>query len=241
MSDVFIEKILVRDSDVDMYNRWKYSAIFTAIQEGSGHHMETIHSGSNDLLVNNLAWVIARIKVEMTRFPQMGERIMLKTWAGNPIKFIYPRYTLLEDENGMEVGKAVVLWSIIDLSTHNVVIAPESLIKYFVQDNNPLVLLTFPKSLDFDQLYENDAFHQVKYSDIDFNMHANNAKYLDWIYNVLDYKYLRTHLAKSVQINYQKEIKLGEKVVLNWSLENDVMKVNGLVNGVHCFNALLEF
>ena len=240
MSGVFVEKVVIHSVDVDMYNRWKPSAIFASIQECSGHHMETIHSSRDELLVNNLAWVVARSKLEMTRYPKNGEKITFKTWAANPIKFIYPRYTVMEDEQGMEIGKAVVLWSVIDLGTHNLVVAPEQVVKFFEFDKNPMIILSFPTKLEFGNLDSNYTY-QAGFSDMDINQHINNAKYLDWIYNALDPKYLATHTPKSIQINYQTELLMGDIVGIDWALEGSTMKVTGSAGGRISFHALLEF
>lgn len=240
MSGVFVEKVEIKAGDVDMYNRWRTSAIFATVQEVSGHHMETIKSGREDLLVHGLAWVVARVKLEMTRYPRHGETILVKTWAANPIKFLYPRYTVFEDEQGLEVGKAVVIWSVIDLGTHRLVTVPNALVKFFEYERNVPIALTMPTKLSFEGL-TSTYVHRVNYCDIDFNRHANNARYLDWIYNAVDYRYFADRVAKSVQINYQKEVAIGDDIHLQWTLENDVLKVAGIKNGDIAFQALLEF
>lgn len=240
MSNVFVEKIYIKNSDVDMHDRWKYSSILDVIQEISSHHMSTIRSDNSELIKTNLAWVIARAKVEMTRIPSSEELITVKTWVSKPIKFIYPRYTLFEDAEGVEIGKAVELWSIIDVKTHQVILAPEGKINYFKTDENALIPLTLPSSLNMGDL-DKQTYYKSVYCDIDLNQHVNNTKYFDWIFNIIDPIFLKTHFAKSVQINYVKEIKIGELVKLEWSLENDKLKIQGSVENKVCFSAMLDF
>lgn len=240
MSEVFVEKVDIRVSDVDMYNHWKLSSIFSCIQEASGHHMNTIKSGREDLLAHGLAWVVARSKVEMVRYPGFDEQITVKTWAANPIKFLYPRYTILEDEQGVEIGKAVVIWSVIDLGTHKLVTVPNELVKFFDFDRNALIPLSFPAKLEFEGL-DSSYSYKIGFTDMDVNQHVNNAKYLDWICNAIDNKYLKDHTPKSIQINYLHETYMGEIIKVDWAISDNCLKVTGSDQNAISFNALLEF
>lgn len=59
------------------------------------------------------------------------------------------------------------------------------------------------------------AFHQpyrVRFSDIDSNKHVNNAKYLDWMVDCLDYDKLTQYLPQKVWIKFEKEISYGHTI-----------------------------
>ncbi len=240
MDNEFIENIIVGANDVDEFKQMKYSSIFTAIEHASSDHVDTIGQGGKDLLARGLVWVVARANVVMKRLPLVNEKLTIKTWPGNNMKFIYPRYTLILDEKGNEIGKANVLWSIIDLKNRRIVMNPSKLVNYFKVENKVEKLIEDPIGLKFNEL-KNHKLIKVCDSDIDLNGHVNNAKYLDWIYNVIEKDYLKNHFTKNVIINYQHEIGLEDNVDLSYEINDGNLCVSGMVNNIICFNALIKF
>ena len=57
--------------------------------------------------------------------------------------------------------------------------------------------------------------HEVLYSDMDFNLHTNNAKYVEWAFDALPAEELsRGGGIDSYQINFNHETRLGDRVDL---------------------------
>jgi acyl-CoA thioesterase FadM len=65
---------------------------------------------------------------------------------------------------------------------------------------------------------ENVGSRKAAYSDIDFNGHMNNARYVEWIQDISDRDFGQQALvgAKTMRldINYLSEVKLGETIEL---------------------------
>ena len=61
---------------------------------------------------------------------------------------------------------------------------------------------------------EEVAEHRVSYSDVDFVGHANNARYVVWAMDCLDYETVSTRRVRSLRINFNKEIRPGESVAI---------------------------
>ena len=56
--------------------------------------------------------------------------------------------------------------------------------------------------------------HTVRYSDVDYNNHANNVKYTVWALDHLPDNIAMTRRLKELSINFNKETLLGETVTL---------------------------
>jgi acyl-ACP thioesterase len=54
----------------------------------------------------------------------------------------------------------------------------------------------------------------IKASDLDVNLHTNNAIYLRWIYDSYDLGFLMENDPHSVEINYLAESKYGEEIII---------------------------
>ena len=63
--------------------------------------------------------------------------------------------------------------------------------------------------------------HQVRYTDMDFNMHANNAKYIEWVMDSVDIEQLKNYRIREFQINYIQEAHFGDKVDIYSSLPDN--------------------
>ena len=63
--------------------------------------------------------------------------------------------------------------------------------------------------------YKKCGEYTVRKTDIDYNYHANNARYIEWIENYLD-----DDTIKKVEVVYKKELKLDESVEI-YKLEKD--------------------
>ncbi|MDU5921681.1 MAG: thioesterase, partial [Finegoldia magna] len=75
--------------------------------------------------------------------------------------------------------------------------------------------------------YENCGEYTVRKTDIDYNFHANNARYIEWIENYLD-----DDTIKKVEVVYKKELKLNETVEIYKLVEDSNIYFKLISNGV---------
>ena len=81
--------------------------------------------------------------------------------------------------------------------------------------------------------------HVVAYSDVDMNAHANNAMYMQWAMDAVDYDIASARPVKEFTINFNKETKPGDSVSIYKTRipEGDSLKVyvEGKVDGQSAF------
>ncbi|EFK94618.1 hypothetical protein HMPREF9261_0992 [Finegoldia magna ACS-171-V-Col3] len=75
--------------------------------------------------------------------------------------------------------------------------------------------------------YEKCGEYTVRKTDIDYNFHANNARYIEWIENYLD-----DDTIKKVEVVYKKELKLNETVEIYKLVEDSNIYFKLISNGV---------
>ena len=56
--------------------------------------------------------------------------------------------------------------------------------------------------------------HIVAYSDVDMNAHANNAMYMQWAMDAVEYGLASSRSVKELTINFNHETKAGDKVMI---------------------------
>jgi medium-chain acyl-[acyl-carrier-protein] hydrolase len=73
--------------------------------------------------------------------------------------------------------------------------------------------------------------HKVAYSDVDMNAHANNAMYMHWAMDAVDYQTASTRQLKAMTINFNHETKQGDKVDIYRVIREDESGLNVYIEG----------
>ena len=108
--------------------------------------------------------------------------------------------------------KATTSWLVLNLETRRLVRDPK-----LMEDNTVCTENVMEKSADKVRMPrgvvpELVMEHVVAYSDVDMNGHTNNAMYMQWAMDAVDYKVASSMPVKEVTINFNHETKHGEKV-----------------------------
>ena len=240
-------------TDTDFRNKWKISSVIKHMLAVAGEHSNLSGWGWNELKDRfNVCLVLVQTHVEMIKYPPCYTKVKVSTWPDNAKRAIITRYFTFEDaETGELYGKAAVQCVLMDMTSRTVVWANKYDLPWV--DTSMLEIacqipkLRLPK--DFIGLNENRcATHCAAYNDLDYNGHVNNAKYVEWIENLFDTTVYENDDIKTFDIKYHKEIKFGEKVVMEIISDREFpgkSYVRGMVNdGTEehcCFEAAITF
>ena len=86
-----------------------------------------------------------------------------------------------------------------------------------------------------------DRDYHVRYFDIDMNGHVNNSKYLDWMYDVLGYEFLKTHEPLRMTLKYVKEVSSGGQITSSYQLDQLISYHQITSNGYLNAQAMIEW
>lgn len=75
---------------------------------------------------------------------------------------------------------------------------------------------------------------QIRYSDIDLNQHANNAKYIELMLDCFSKEFHKEHTIKSLVVSFNAESKYGDEI----HLFNGIEKNNPLTNYIEARNEI---
>lgn len=210
----YIEKIAVPCYDTDASWLLKPASFMNLAQEAAGRHAVYLGFGYDDLIVSNTAWILSRVHVEFIDTPKWREDITLTTWHKGLNRLFFLRDFVLTDAQGKERVKATTSWLVLNLETRRLVRDPKLIEEGTVCTENaietPADKVQMPKDVEPEFVME----HKVAYSDIDTNGHANNAMYMHWAMDAVDYDIASTRPVKEFTINFNHETKVGEVVKL---------------------------
>lgn len=218
----YIENITVPCYDTDAAWRLKPSSFMNLAQEAAGRHAVHLGFGYDDLIKTNTAWILSRVHVEFIDAPKWREDITLTTWHKGLNRLFFLRDFILTDAQGRERVKATTSWLVLNLETRRLVRDPKLMEDGTVCTENvigtPADKVVMPKESEPEFVMD----HIVAYSDIDTNAHANNAMYMQWAMDAVDYETASKCPVKEFTINFNHELKAGETVTLyRCSVENE--------------------
>ena len=200
---MYKEKILIASTDTDCNLELRVSNLFKIFQLVGFHHIRALKLGQDELDKHNLLWVLVRMDVNIYRTPKLDEEILVTTHPGEKRSFIFPRYYQIYDKKGNLIINVSSLWALIDKDTRKVSIKPDMI---NIKGETSKVDMPQPEKVVGDSALLADT-RKVRYTDVDMNGHLNNTSYIEYILNIHDNDFYKSHRIKSIRINYDKEIK----------------------------------
>ena len=229
----FLEQTRTLDTeDVDAHARWRASRIFVAMQDAGTAQCEQNHFGVREMRAQNLAWVLSRAHLRMTRIPALAETVTVRTWPKPPQHFFFPRYYELF-VGGVPVGCAAMLYVQLDLTTRRMA-------KPWLGGNDELTCeleppLPLPGGIPAFTQQPVITQRVARYSDLDFNGHVNNTRYLDWFCDGFDSAYHEKWELYDALIHFNHEITAEQCVTLALQQQGEQTVMRGAVDGTACF------
>lgn len=206
----------ILSSDCDRYGFWKMNRILVLLQELAGEHSEILGLSFADTLALGAVWVVTRNEFEVLAYPSIAQTIVGKTFPGRARRGIYPRYYLVEDEEGQPLLRASSFWALADVNTRQMTDIKEVIAR--MPDNSHLQPY-FRNPAAADELTQGQQIGDTilpVYTDLDRNGHVNNTRPADWALCLLSQVAdLRQHPVKSLVASYHREMMEGDSVDLS--------------------------
>lgn len=211
---VYAKQYLVGLNEIDFARKLRPSALFNYFQDIASLAADALGVGMTRVGPEfGVAWILARMQVELLRQPDWGEQITIETWPQPPGRLEFERDYLVKDGSGGIVAKAVSSWVLMDIEQRR--LRRPGLISL------QLPPLTRSRAIDgqperLSDPAELTAVYQrrIGYSDIDVNGHLNNARCVDFILDCFPLEVHRQSRVASLQLSFVNEALPGDTVTL---------------------------
>lgn len=197
--------------ETDAYGQLSLANLLHLFQEAANHHATALGWGLEYLSSVNKFWILSRLKILIDQVPKHKEEIVTSTWPRGAVGFFAYRDYQLVYKNTPSIN-AVSSWMILDKFTHRPVkidqlnkelpFHEESFLPFPVS-KIPVVEKNYP-------ILE----RKVYFSDIDINLHVNNAKYVEIISDALSEKLKSRFRIKELDIQYLQESQQGDNLIV---------------------------
>ena len=219
------EGFKITTHDVDFHNRVTPNTVLGFMEEVATNHGKEIGFGYEKSHEHGFFWMLRTVKYDFIYVPKLDDYIEMKTWIVgiNGLK-VLRRFEF--KKNNQIIGQGYNYWLMADIRKrkpiiHNYVKTIINQLTILDKDMFKLNKVKIPNDMNF--VYQK----LVMNSDLDLNLHVNNAKYADVIFNALPIDLLDKQEILSFQIDYLKETKLNDKLDISINIEDNIIYVEG--------------
>ncbi|MDR1956105.1 MAG: acyl-ACP thioesterase [Treponema sp.] len=211
--DIWQERFSLKFSDIDPSDRLTLGAAFAYFQEASINHAERLGVGRAAMAQTGQVWILSRISVVFERRPRYGETITLRSWPRGAEKLFALRDYDIRDaaDTPLILGRSG--WLILDMEKRRP-LRPQGVVEQLPLNQGLDALPEGLVGLDARDTLAKVGERRAAYSDIDYNGHVNNARYIQWIQDILDPPILEQASRMRLDINYLSELKGGDRTTL---------------------------
>lgn len=212
---VFKKNYHVDLRDVDFAKQLKLSTLFGYFQDIASLASINLGFGIHTLEKKyGVAWILMRIRVDIIRHPVLGEEITIETWPLEPKKLEFGRDYIVKDQDGNIIIRAISTWVIMDMKARKLKRAETIGITY------PEIITERAIDSELGKLKHTGALEPaykkvIGYSDIDFNGHLNNSRYVDYIMDCFNLEEHKEYSVKSIEVHFMNEALPGDTIVLS--------------------------
>jgi len=207
--NVWEEIFPVRFAAIDKSDSLTLNAIFQFFQEGAISHAENLCVGRKDLAQTGQVWILSRMSVVVEKRPKYCQTIKIRTWPSGGEKLFAFRDYHICGEDDIPLISARSSWLIIDIAKRRP-LRPQSMMEIMPSNEGNYAMTSNPASLAENGNLQKAAERKALYTDIDYNGHVNNVRYIQWIEDTLDPLLLEKAVKMRFDINYMNEILYGE-------------------------------
>ncbi|HEY9592867.1 MAG TPA: acyl-ACP thioesterase domain-containing protein [Spirochaetia bacterium] len=226
--------------DVDRSDRLTMASAFNFCQEVAGNHARELGVGAEWMRERKLAWVLSRMSLVLTTRPGWGARLVVRTWPRGTDRLFAVRHYELFAADGARLGVGRSAWIALNMET----LRPRRVesLGVAIPDNPGLdAMADGAAAVEAREGLSPRGEHLAGYSDIDYNGHVNNARYVQWIQDAVPLEDLLAAPSLRMDINYLAEVKPGDRAILETADLPDGWYVQGTIkeSGACCFRAVL--
>ncbi|UQD56833.1 acyl-[acyl-carrier-protein] thioesterase [Flavobacterium sp. K5-23] len=204
----------------------KHTDLCNLLQLTAAAHSDLGGISFTDMQEFNQAWVLSRMRVEITALPKWRDIVTVKTWI-NTLENSRSVRALEMYLNGKKIVGSETFWAVFNTEKRR----PEALAlpyeHFELYPENKATLEAFSK-INLNPAKEVVFEKTVFVSDLDIVNHVNNVKYLEWCLDLIDENIIVKQEIQSFEMNFMKELSLKDKVIIheNTSEESVIFSIS---------------
>lgn len=213
MLNIWQESHNIRFGDIDRSDRLTLASVFDLFQEAAISHADNLGVGRDSMAKTGQVWILSRMSVQVDRRPAYGETVTIRSWPRGGERLFALRDYDIRDASDRPLAGGSSAWLIIDLEKRRP-LRPQAVMDSLPLNEGLRALPSGAAGLAELKNPEKSAERRAAYSDLDYNGHVNNVRYVQWIQDALEPALFEKAGRMRLDINYLNEIHPGELIEL---------------------------
>jgi medium-chain acyl-[acyl-carrier-protein] hydrolase len=188
----------------------KVSSLMQYLQEAAACHAEQLGFGFADMSRRDWFWVLANLRLEISREPRWMDCLTIRTWPSGHTRLTASREFIGMARDGSELFRAGSEWMVLDRRRGR----PQNLTRLGLNlpPSGPMALPEPLHRLKPAEGYVRACTVQVPFSSLDFNGHVNNTEYVRWAVDGLSLQLGRVPEIHVAHVTYVAEAFQGDEI-----------------------------
>jgi len=216
---IYEGEFTIRTYEIDRAKKATVVSLINLMQEAAMQNVIDLKVSVWDMAKQQISWVLMRKNLTIFRLPALGETIRIQTHpAGFDKLFTYRDYKVY-DQNGELLAQSASTWLLMNTEKRRIARIPEEIRvrgTFDTEDCLPHAKGKLPKvtQVDYSKTF------LVDWHDLDFNEHLNNVRYMQWIFETIDFYLNNEGTLTDLDIVYKQECHWKDRVQV------DTQKIN---------------
>lgn len=201
----------VRSYEIDPAGLLTLPTLCNYFQETAGNHATAYDLATDHLLAGGIAWVLARLQVEVDRYPAWREDITVETWPSALDGLYAQRDFTATDADGQILARATSQWFVMDVARRRPIRLPPAVAE-IERPDRPHALEPDRAPLASLEVAECERLFSVRRHDLDLNQHVNNVRYVEWALEAVPDAVRDAHRPCRLDVHFRAESVFGETI-----------------------------
>lgn len=211
---------IVRYSETGGRKKSNMASLANYFQDCAILQSENVGIGLDYLADHHRAWFLISWQIEVDRYPSMGEKIKVRTWAYDFKASLGFRNIDILDENGIRIVKAASIWSYVDTETLRPARIEDEVSEAYPME--PAIDMEYaPRKIKLFVDHNVVDTRKVMQYQIDSNNHMNNEAYI-----ALAQEYVEDISAiKAVRAEYKMQYVKDDVIVVKRAQKDNLLQI----------------
>ena len=205
------EPFTVRSYEIGPDGLLRLPTLCDYLQEVAGNHATALGVATDQLHSEGLAWLLARLQVEVERLPAWRETITVETWPSAADGLYAQRDFIVSDEEGNEIARATSQWFVINVARRRPVRLPAEVLAFDLLDR-PHALKPAKDALPSLEVPHAERLFNVRRGDLDLNNHVNNVRFIEWALEAVPDAVGDERQPRALDVQFRAESVYGDTV-----------------------------
>ncbi len=205
-----IESFPIRSYESTSSGHVAVQSLCNYLQEAAGNHARQLGVSIEQLVGENLTWVLGKLRLEVDDLPVWRDEVEIETWPSDQNGLIAMRDFVLRT-GGREFGRATSAWFMLNIDRRRPVRLPASMVELQLPVRPPTLSHDFPAP-SLPDAFEYEIEFRVRYSDLDMNNHVNNVRYVEWALESIPREMMSERQLRTLEVHFKAETVEGQMV-----------------------------